>query len=296
MEEIKKCIICENQSFTVFLNCKDHFLTEESFSVLECGKCGFRITSPRPLEKNLGEYYKSEEYISHSNTNKGLFNSMYQFIRKLTLNRKYKLISNYCNKGKILDIGCATGEFLNVFKKNNWSVFGIEPNEEARNYALNNYNISVGKEEDLNNLSPKSFDVITMWHVLEHVAHLNKRITELKEILKKDGVLIVAVPNSNSLDAKIYKEYWAAYDVPRHLYHFTQKSISELFNKHDFELLAIKPMKFDSYYVCMLSEKYRSGSKKYLKAAWNGFRSNFYAGMNNNEYSSLIYIFKNADI
>ena len=174
MEEIKICVICGNQSFKNFLNCDDHFLTKESFSIVECEKCGFRITNPRPNEKNLGDYYKSEEYISHSNANKGVFNSLYQYIRRYTLKRKFKLITNYCRNGNILDIGCATGEFLNVFKNNNWKVYGIEPDNDARDFAVKNYNISVGKEEEISNLEPKSFDVVTMWHVLEHVATLRK--------------------------------------------------------------------------------------------------------------------------
>ncbi len=296
MEEIRKCIVCENKSFTLFLKCKDHFLSKEDFTIQECQKCGFRITNPRPFENHLGEYYESDEYISHSNTKKGLVSAIYQKVRNHTLKKKYQLLTAFCDKGKILDVGCATGEFLNVFKQNDWTVYGIEPNENARNFAISNYGLDIGAEDNIKKLDPKSFDVVTMWHVLEHVSELNERINEIKILLKNNGILVIAVPNCNSLDAKIYKEYWAAYDLPRHLYHFTQNSITGLLNKHKFELKKIIPMKFDSYYVSLLSEKYKSGKQKYLKAAWNGFRSNLYARSNKNEYSSLIYIFKNVDI
>lgn len=296
MEEVKKCIVCGNSKFKVFLTCRDHFLTQDEFTIQECENCAFRLTNPRPSEKDIYDYYKSEEYISHSNSKEGLMNTVYQIIRKLTLKRKFNLISKYISHGRILDIGCATGEFLNEFRKNNWLAYGVEPNETARNYAINNYNLEVGDENDLRILEARSFDVITMWHVLEHIAPIEQRIEEIERVLKENGLLFVAVPNSNSFDAKFYKEYWAAYDVPRHLYHFTPESIKGLFEKYAFELVAIKAMKFDSFYVSMLSEKYKYGKPKYIKAIWNGFRSNFNAAISNNQYSSLIYIFKRIDI
>jgi len=289
-------MVCDENEFSTFLKCSDHFLTQEDFIIQKCNNCGFLFTNPRPFVNELGNYYKSEEYISHSNTNKGLVNSIYQKVRQFTLKKKYKLVSNFHDKGSILDIGCATGEFLNIFKENNWEVRGIEPDENARKMAVSNYDLNIGVEDDIETIESNSFDVITMWHVLEHVSHLNERISQIKRLLKNNGILVVAVPNCNSKDAKIYKEFWAAYDVPRHLYHFSQDTIKPLFEKHNFELQKIKPMKFDSYYVSLLSEKYKSGKQKYLKSVCNGFRSNLYARFNKNEYSSLIYILKNVDI
>lgn len=296
MEEIQECIICNGKQFKEYLSCKDYFLTNEDFRIVECENCGFRFTNPRPFKEELGEYYKSDEYISHSNSRKGLVNRLYQFVRNITLKRKYKLISQYCNNGNILDIGSATGEFLNIFKKKKWDVYGVEPNENARNYAKNNYNINAGDEEVITKFEQQKFDVITLWHVLEHVASINDRIQEIKRVLKKNGILVVALPNCNSLDAKIYGKYWAAYDVPRHLYHFTQDTVERLFKKNKFELIKTRAMKFDSYYVSLLSEKYKYGKQNYFKVLWNGFRSNIHAKNNNNEYSSLIYIFKYVDI
>lgn len=296
MEEIIKCIICGNTSFKTFLSCKDHFLTKQKFNIQKCENCGFLFTNPRPYEKDLDNYYKSEEYISHSNKKKGLINSIYQLVRKYTLRKKYQLITKYIRKGKILDIGCATGEFLNVFKNNKWDVYGVEPNENARKLAVKNHNLEIGSEAELNELKPGSFDVITMWHVLEHVTSLNERIKEIKRLLKPHGLVFVAVPNCNSYDAKIYKEYWAAYDVPRHLYHFTRESMKNLLSINNFELVKIKAMKFDAYYVSILSEKYKNGKPNYINAIWNGFMSNFKAGIYEKEYSSLIYIFKSIDI
>ena len=296
MEKINKCLVCEKEEFKNYLNCTDWFLTNEKFDIIECKNCGFIFTNPRPEINIIEKYYESEDYISHTNQKKSVLNSVYEIVRKQKIKNKYKLISKISSGKRILDIGCATGELLNKFKKSNWSVHGIEPNEKARNFAIENYGLNVNGEEELNNLKEKGFDVIMMWHVLEHVPLLNERIKELKRLLKSDGVIIIAIPNPESWDAKFYKEYWAAYDVPRHLYHFTQNAIKKLFEKHNFSIQKIIPMKFDSFYICLLSEKYLSGTINYLKAIKNGIKSNSYAKRNQNNYSSLIYIIKNQNI
>jgi SAM-dependent methyltransferase len=295
MYEIRECSVCGGTEFNIYMKCKDYFLSQEEFNIMTCKSCGFRFTNPRPDENMLGNYYESDDYISHSNKKSGIISRIYQLVRKHTLKRKYRLVSKYCKSGSILDIGSATGEFLNYFKQNNWEVCGIEPDSDAREYAVKNYQINVFEEAELLNFESNKFDVISMWHVLEHVAPLQNRIEQIKRVLKENGVLIVAVPNSDSLDAKIYKNFWAAWDVPRHLYHFTQGSIRQLFEKNSFKLIETKAMKFDSYYVSLLSEKYKSHKANYHKALWNGFRSNVHARSNNKEYSSLIYIFRRVN-
>ena len=292
METLAACPVCDQDKTTPFLTCIDNTVSRETFSIVQCSSCGFKFTNPRPEEDKLGNYYKSEGYVSHSNTKKGFVNSTYQTVRKYTLLKKLQLISSYFKTGNLLDIGCGTGEFLNTCKQAKWSVVGIEPSADARRMGIDNFGVDVRDEAEINNLESGSFDIITMWHVLEHVPNLNERIEDLRRLIKPNGIIIIAVPNCNSLDATIYKESWAAYDVPRHLYHFTPKDIESVFKKHELKLFRILPMVFDSYYVSLLSEKIKTGKPNILKAMWNGFRSNISAIKSGKTYSSQIYLIR----
>ncbi len=292
MEILKNCPVCDASETKLFLECKDYTVSQETFKIVACVKCGFKFTNPRPEESRLGEYYKSEDYISHSNTNKGFINSAYQSVRKYTLLKKLQLISKFYKTGKLLDIGCGTGEFLKTFKDAKWETLGIEPSDSARKMAIENFGLDVREEAQLKNLASESFDVITMWHVLEHVPHLNERIEDLKRLLKPKGMIIIAVPNCSSLDAKKYGVHWAAYDVPRHLYHFTPKDIESIFRKHELTVFRTLPMVFDSFYVSLLSEKYSSGKSNLISAVWTGFRSNLSALKTGKTYSSQIYLIR----
>jgi 2-polyprenyl-3-methyl-5-hydroxy-6-metoxy-1,4-benzoquinol methylase len=290
METLRSCPICGSEKSKPYLSCKDYTVSRETFSITQCGDCGFRFTNPRPKASDLGRYYMSEDYISHSNSSKGLVNKLYKGVRNLTLKRKLKIINARVTKGYLLDIGCGTGEFLSVCQKDNWECLGVEPSLQARKYAIDNYGLKVVEEDKLKELPPASFDVITLWHVLEHVPLLNERMQEIKDLLKPKGIIIIAVPNCHSLDAEVYKEYWAAYDVPRHLYHFTAADIVKLATKHGLDLKVTLPMPFDSFYVSMLSEKYMNGKSNMLHAAWIGFKSNLSASNESRGFSSQIYI------
>jgi len=292
MENLTNCPVCNSTQFNPFLACIDNTVSRETFQIVVCSSCGFKFTNPRPEESDLGRYYKSEDYVSHSNTKKGFINSTYQSVRKYTLLKKLQLISKYYKTGSILDIGCGTGEFLNTCKNAKWKTIGIEPDTDARSMAIKNYSLDVRDESELKNLSDASFDIISMWHVLEHVPKLNERVEELKRLIKPNGIIIIAVPNCDSLDAKIYKEHWAAYDVPRHLYHFTPKDIESLFRNHSMKVVRILPMIFDSFYVSMLSEKIRTGKTNIIRSTWNGFRSNLAALKSGKTYSSQIYVIR----
>ena len=294
MEHLLNCPICNKERFTSFLSCKDYTVSQSEFTIVNCESCGFTFTNPRPKPENLGSYYKSEEYISHSNTNKGLIFKLYQIVRNYTLDKKVNLIKKFGNPKTLLDIGCGTGAFLDRCVKNNISVTGVEPDDKARNFAISNFKLNVFEESFINKIEDNSFDTITMWHVLEHVSDLEDRIKQLKRILKKDGTLFVALPNIESYDAQVYGKYWAAYDVPRHLYHFKKNDVANLFNKVSMKIIERKPMKFDSFYVSMLSEKYSTGKINYFKAFYNGLKSNLYASKNDMNFSSVIYIIKNS--
>lgn len=294
MEEIKNCLICGYSDFIPYLNCSDYFLTKETFNIVKCNSCGFLFVNPRPDKAELYKYYESPEYISHSGTNKGLVNSVYKKIRKYTHKRKLNLVGSYANERNILDIGCGSGELLSLFKNNGWQTFGIEPNPNARNFAISEYKLNVKDESEISTIPNNSKDVITMWHVLEHVSDLNERVGELKRILKKEGTIFIAVPNCISFDAAHYGKFWAAYDVPRHLYHFKHDSMKRLLAKFKFSIIDVLPMRFDSYYVSMLSEKYKTESSNILKALFVGWKSNRYAEKDKMSYSSLLYVVHNV--
>jgi 2-polyprenyl-3-methyl-5-hydroxy-6-metoxy-1,4-benzoquinol methylase len=292
MEKVEACPICNSTAFTPYLVCTDNTVSKETFSIVQCASCAFKFTNPRPHSSKIGKYYQSEDYVSHSNTNKGFVNSTYQLIRQYTLLKKLQLLSKFFKQGSMLDIGCGTGEFLNTCKKAKWNTTGIEPDSGARNRAIKKYALTVHDESELTNIPNERFEVITLWHVLEHVPALNERVLELKRLIKPNGVIVVAVPNCNSLDAAIYKEHWAAYDVPRHLYHFAPNNMEQLFLKHGMQVFQIMPMLFDSFYVALLSEKIKSGNTNIINALWNGLRSNLSAIQSRKTYSSQIYLIR----
>ncbi len=273
-----------------FLTVKDYSVSQETFDLYHDETLDMLITSPQPSLENLGKYYESEDYISHTDNKRSLFEKLYHFIKSIALKNKLNLINSLqSNKGRILDIGAGTGDFLSVAKKDGWQTTGVEPSDKAKVIAKNK---GVSFVEETSELENHSFDVISMWHVLEHVPDLDKQIKELKRLLKPTGALIIAVPNFKSFEAKHYGKFWAAYDVPIHFWHFSKTAIKLLFEKEEMKLEKVLPMKFDSFYVSLLSEKYKSGKMNFVKAFFIGLQSNWKA-KKNFEYSSHIYILKN---
>lgn len=286
------CPVCGGKEFQPVLTCKDHTVSGEDFSIVACQACDFKFTNPRPEDQDLGNYYQSEDYISHSDTRKGLISRLYHRVRSYTLKQKLELISKYVSRGTILDYGCGTGYFLDYCSRQGWKGFGMEPDKGARKIAFESgLNVSENKTILEQKTADLKFNAITLWHVLEHVTDLDASLSFFRQKLMRDGVLVIAVPNHKSYDAKHYGEFWAAYDVPRHLYHFDAKSIEKLMVRHGFKLEAMHPMKFDSFYVSMLSEKYKNGRIKYPAAFINGLRSNL-AAKSAADYSSVIYVFR----
>lgn len=273
-----------------FLTVKDHSVSKEIFELYYDESLDMLVTHPQPGLAVLGKYYESEDYISHTDGKRSLFEKAYHFVKNIALKNKLNLINSLQPaKGRILDIGAGTGDFLNVAKQNGWETIGVEPSDKAKAIALKK---EVPFVEETASLESHSFDMITMWHVLEHVPDLDSQIKELKRLLKPNGSLIIAVPNFKSFDAKYYGAYWAAYDVPIHFWHFSKKAIQSLFEKENIQLVKVLPMKFDSFYVSLLSEKYKSGKMNFIKASFIGLWSNWKAKANF-EYSSHIYVLKN---
>jgi len=274
---------------TSYLKVKDHSVSGEEFELLLDPELQLLKTTPQPSIQNLGRYYESEDYISHTDSKRSLFEKLYHAVKQKALRDKVKLITGLTGlKGNLLDIGAGTGDFANEAQKSGWTVAGFEPSEKARTIAKSKGVVLV---DDTAELSNGTFDVITMWHVLEHVPDVEKQITELKRLVKPGGHIIIAVPNFKSFDANYYGAYWAAYDVPRHLWHFSKTAIEKLFGEQDIKLVKILPMKSDSFYVSLLSEKYKTGKMSFVRGFITGMRSNL-KGMSSGEYSSHIYVLK----
>jgi 2-polyprenyl-3-methyl-5-hydroxy-6-metoxy-1,4-benzoquinol methylase len=297
METLNACPICNGQNLEPFIKCIDFTVSKETFQIVQCTNCDFKFTNPRPLQGEIGKYYESEDYISHSNSKKGLFNLVYQTIRNITLKGKVKLINSFNSETKkLLDIGCGTGEFLNTASSSGWTVEGLEPGESARSYGIKTYGILVNDLSHLENLPAATFDVITMWHVLEHVPNLHETLQQIKKILKPKGTLVVAVPNCEAFEEGKYSNVWAAYDVPRHLNHFTVKTATNLFKINNLEVFGKKSMPFDPFYISMLSEKYKGAGIMGMgvNGLVNGIQSNFAASKDISKASSIIYLIKKS--
>ncbi|RYY46787.1 MAG: class I SAM-dependent methyltransferase [Chitinophagaceae bacterium] len=293
MIHYEHCPVCRAINIADKFVVKDYTVSGEEYMLQECDSCSFVFTQDIPSADEIGKYYASQNYISHSNTQKGLINSLYHRVRKITLASKRKLIITQTGlpKGKLLDVGCGTGAFLNEMKAARWEITGLEPDETARKNARELFGIEASPSQALFQLQPESYDAITMWHVMEHVHQLHEYVAQLKLLLKPGGRIFIAVPNYTSYDAQHYQRFWAAYDVPRHLYHFSPPSMQLLMEKHGLQLLNTKPMWFDSFYVSMLSEQYKNDGKgNIIGAFFTGLMSNIKALTNKDRCSSVIYI------
>jgi 2-polyprenyl-3-methyl-5-hydroxy-6-metoxy-1,4-benzoquinol methylase len=275
-----------------FLNVIDHSVSKETFDLYYDQDLDMLITSPQPSPENLGKYYESTDYISHTDSKRSLFEKAYHFVKGIALKNKLNLVNN-CSaiKGNLLDIGAGTGDFLLTAKQNGWNTIGVEPSEKAKGIAINK---GIKFSDSTQELESHSFDVITMWHVLEHVPNLEIQIRELKRLVKPNGTIIIAVPNYKSYDANYYGKFWAAFDVPIHFWHFSKTAIQLIFEKENIKLEKVLPMKFDSFYVSLLSEKYKNGKMNFVKSIWIGLVSNWKA-KRSSEYSSHIYVLKNNE-
>lgn len=289
---LKNCPICNNNSFSKVYTCKDYSTSHEDFTIVNCNGCDFTFTNPRPLDDDLGNYYLSDNYISHTNSKNTLFEKLYQIVRKIAIKQKLKLLNNFSKLKIHLDIGCGTGDFLHACKGVGYKTKGIEPSDIAREQAVMQFGLDVSKNTDLSQFENEEFETISMWHVLEHLPELDATIKQIKRILLAEGKIIIAVPNLKSWDAHYYKEYWAAWDVPIHLWHFSKNSLQKLFEMHGFTLIKTKPMLFDSFYVSVLSEEYRTGKKNLVKGFFIGLVSNLIGIFSKNGCSSRIYVFK----
>ena len=285
------CPWCDSDKAQINLWLKDEFLTKEDFHICECLNCGLLYTMPRPDKDHIGAYYKSEDYYSHKENTKGFVPKLYERIKKNNLKNKYQLATNGLSVGKMLEIGCGVGDFLHTAEEHGWECIGVEPSEEAKAIATKRTKASILSSEELESLADEQFDLITMWHVLEHVDDLRWEMAQLQRLIKPHGRIVIAVPNYKSYDGQYYKEHWAAYDVPRHLNHFNRTVLTKMFKTKGLELKKMDKLKWDAYYISYMSEQYRIHSLPLVRGAFRGLISNSKA-RKSGEWSSLVYIFE----
>jgi 2-polyprenyl-3-methyl-5-hydroxy-6-metoxy-1,4-benzoquinol methylase len=286
-----KCPWCGSEKAQINLWLKDEFLSKEDFHICECLNCGLSYTMPRPNKEKIGEYYKSEEYYSHQENKKGFIPRLYESVKKVNLKHKYNLATQGLNVGKMLDIGCGVGDFLHTAEEHGWTCTGVEPSEDAKAIAKTKTKANIINSEDMEKIPDATFDLITMWHVLEHVDDLKWQIEQLHRLTKTKGRIVIAVPNYKSYDAQYYKELWAAYDVPRHLSHFNKNVLTKIFKSKNLELVRTDKLIWDAYYISYMSEQYKQHKFPLLKGAFRGCISNCKA-RHTKEWSSMVYIFE----
>jgi SAM-dependent methyltransferase len=292
-----ECPLCGSVNIKEKLICKDHLVSGEIFKIISCNSCCFVFTQDYPEEKDIGKYYESEDYISHSDTSKGLTNKLYQVVRRIMLKRKKRLVRRITglSEGTLLDIGSGTGYFASVMKNSGWDIKGIEINDHAREFSRNHFNLEVLPPDDIKGLKSNFFDCITLWHVMEHFHDPFKYVNEIKRLLKREGKCIIALPNCGSYDADSYGPQWAGYDVPRHLWHFTPESFRFLCNKTGLKLISENPLPLDVFYISQLSEKYMGSSAPFIKGMLKATLFAFHAWFIKKKTSSLIYIVEKAE-
>ena len=291
---IKACPLCGGTHLERALTCVDHYASGEMFHLCRCRDCGFLFTQDFPVEAEIGRYYETPDYISHTDTRKGAMNSVYHWVRNYMLGRKARLVLREAHRkeGSLLDLGTGNGYFADVMQRRGLQVDAVYKSAQARAFAKEHFNLDVKPHTALKDFAPGSFDVITLWHVMEHLEPLNETWETLHSLLTEKGVLIVAVPNCASFDAKKYGAYWADYDVPRHLWHFKKVTIQKVGSKHGFIMAERHPMPFDAFYVSMLTEKHMRHSCTFLRGMVTGTLAWFSALVKKERSSSMIYVFR----
>ena len=286
-----KCPWCGSEKAQINLWLRDEFLTHEEFHLCECLSCGLQYTMPRPSQDKIGQYYQSDEYYSHKENKKGFIPRLYEKVKSRNLKKKYKLATGQMKPGTLLDIGCGVGDFLHTAEAKGWQCTGIEPSEDAKAIARQRTHAELFSSEAQEQFPDDSFDLITMWHVLEHVDNLDWQVEQLQRLIKPSGRIVIAVPNYKSYDGQFYKELWAAYDVPRHLSHFNKTTITKIFKTKGLKLVKTDKLVWDAYYISYLSEQYKHHNFPLVRGCFRGFISNIKA-RRSGEWSSMVYVFE----
>lgn len=286
-----KCPWCNSEMIQTHLCLKDEFLTKEDFQIQACQNCGLLFTEPRPKPEEIGKYYESDEYYSHQENKEGFIPKLYEKIKSINLKNKYKMATEGMEVGKALDIGCGVGDYIHTLEKNGWECLGVEPSEEAKAIAKKRIKATIFSSEEQENLPDNSFDLITMWHVLEHVDNLKWQVKQIERLVKHKGRIVIALPNYKSYDGQYYEEKWAAYDVPRHLNHFNKETLVNIFTTNNLTYIRTDKLIWDAYYISYISETYKENNIPLIRGALQGLKSNLKA-RKSGEWSSLVYLFE----
>lgn len=287
------CLVCEQKNFENLVNSKDFCVSQEDFSIAKCSTCGFAYTVNAPDQNHIGRYYEHEDYVSHTDTKEGLFFTIYHKVRSFMLGQKMDYLKKHTSLKRALDIGAGTAYFVNYLKAHGVEAIGFEPDKEARLQAKKNFQLELKASLEEILASKEQFDAISLWHVLEHVHDLSAYFEHFKALLNTNGVLAIAVPNYTSYDAKFYGKYWAAYDLPKHLWHFSPQSLKELAQNQGFMHIQSYGMPFDPFYIALLSEGHKkSGILGKLRGFFIGLVSFLKGLLNSEKASSVVYIFK----
>ena len=318
------CPLCDSKKIAPFLTCRDTLTHRGEFTIASCGECGFRFTNPYPSAEDIHVFYDTPDYTPVSNSKEGLLNKGYHLARRVMLRAKRRLVQRLVGRGlrsapprgsnqafhetslepqggaersprpTLLDIGCGTGEFLATMKQAGWSVQGVEPYEPAKNSAIKNFQIPVTDLAGQSSLPDHAYDVITLWHVLEHAHDLHRSMAEISRLLKPGGLVLIGVPNCDSWDAKFYGAHWAAYDTPRHLFHFNPATMRRLATRHNFEVASIHPLFFDPIYIPLLTEKKRA-DKNVLRGVYAAIRSFIFSLFYPAKCTAIAYVLKSEE-
>jgi ubiquinone/menaquinone biosynthesis C-methylase UbiE len=288
------CPLCSSEKISLQVVCTDHFISKKEFTIFKCSECDFSFTQDYPDETEIARYYESESYISHSDTSKGFSNKLYRIARSVMLTKKKRLIKKFTglNKGTILDIGSGTGHFAFAMMKEGWVSKGLEINEKARNFSMSHFGLDIFTPDKLPVFETNSFDCITLWHVLEHFHDPLNYILEIYRILKPGAICVIALPNCSSYDAKHYKRFWAAWDLPRHLWHYNPATFRLFSGKTGFLLKELGVLPLDVFYISQMSEKYKGSSLPFLRGILKALIFAFLSVFHKSRSSSVIYVLR----
>ena len=288
------CPLCSSEKIFLHFRCIDHLISKEEFAIYKCPACEFEFTQDYPEEDEIGKYYDSDDYISHSDTSKGFSNKIYRLVRNAMLLKKRCIINKVTglHKGSLLDIGSGTGHFAGTMKKAGWQVKGIEINEKARDFSISRFGLEIIGPGQISTLEADSFDCITLWHVLEHFHDPFKYASDIFRLLKPGGMCVIALPNCSSYDAKHYGRFWAAYDVPRHLWHFNPSTFRLFSEKTGFILENLRSLPLDVFYISLLSERYKGSGLSFITGIAKAKLFAFLSVLKRRRSSSVIYILR----
>ena len=288
-EKLDRCPACGSPDIGSYTTITDHYYSKENFDIAACKGCGLRFTQNRPAPEEIGRYYDSENYASHDSGKKAsVFLKVYQMARDYMLGLKFNLVRQFKPEWKqVLDYGTGEGFFTEYLLKKGKDASGIEPSAVARE----NFKSRTGKTlfEDIDALpADKTFQVITLWHVLEHIHTLRETMEKLTERLEQKGIIVIAIPNQKAKDLEAFGPHWAAWDVPRHLYHWDTDSLSAFMKSLGLVRIHTGQLPLDPFYIGMISARY--AGKGAVSGILTGLKSYFHGKSNPAEGSTLLTI------